>query len=133
MPDHPLIFLVDDDSDFLDLEKAILRGAGYVVECFADPRTALAALSTAPRVPSLIVTDLMMRNLNSGFTLAGALKADPRFASIPVIIVSAVARQKGFDFKPRSADDLSAMKAEAFFDKPVDPDAFLAKVRELLP
>jgi CheY-like chemotaxis protein len=129
----PLIFLVDDDSDFLDLEKAILGGAGYEVRCFADPRTALAALGSGERAPSLIVTDLMMRNLNSGFTLAGALKSDPRYAAIPVIIVSDVARQKGFDFKPRSSDDLAAMKAEAFFDKPVDPEGFLAKVKELLP
>jgi CheY-like chemotaxis protein len=133
MSDQPLIFLVDDDSDFLDLEKAILKGAGYEVVCFADPRAALAALSTAERPPSLVVTDLMMRNLDSGFTLAGALKSDPRFRALPVIIVSAVARQKGFDFKPRSVADLAAMKAEAYFDKPVDPEAFLAKVKELLP
>jgi CheY-like chemotaxis protein len=132
MPDERLIFLVDDDSDFLDLEKAILESAGYEVACFADPRTALAVLDGAQRMPSLVVTDLMMRNLDSGFTLAGALKSDPRLKTLPVIIVSAVARQKGFDFKPRSAADLAAMKAEAYFDKPVDPEAFLAKVKELL-
>jgi hypothetical protein len=43
-----------------------------------------------------------------------------------------VASQKGFDFRPRTAADLAAMNAEAFFDKPVSPQAFLARVKELL-
>jgi hypothetical protein len=43
-----------------------------------------------------------------------------------------VASQKGFDFRPRSPADLAAMHADAFFDKPVDPAALLAKVEELL-
>ena len=35
-----------------------------------------------------------------GFTFARSLREDPRFADIPMIIVSAVASQKGFDFRP---------------------------------
>jgi len=42
-----------------------------------------------------------------------------------------VASQKGFDFRPRSAEDLAAMNADAFFDKPVPPEPFLARVKEL--
>ena len=49
-----------------------------------------------------------------------------------MIIVSAVASQKGFDFQPRTAADLAAMGADAFFDKPVAPQVLLAKVKELL-
>ena len=74
----------------------------------------------------------MMSALDSGFTFARALKADPRLAGLPVIIVSAVSSQKGFDFSPRTADDLAAMGADAFFDKPVAPEALLDKVKELL-
>ena len=79
-----------------------------------------------------MVTDLMMKALDSGFTFARALKADPRTAALPVIIVSAVSSQKGFDFRPRTDADLAAMGADAFFDKPVAPAALLAKVKELL-
>jgi CheY-like chemotaxis protein len=74
----------------------------------------------------------MMSALDSGFTLARALKNDPRLAGIPVIIVSAVSSQKGFDFHPRTAEELEAMGAVAFFDKPVAPLALLSKVKELL-
>jgi len=134
MAEAPLVFVVDDDRDFLDLEKAILGSAGYRVTCFADPRAAFDAISSAAPAarPRLVVTDLMMRGLDSGFTLAGALKANAELSSIPVIIVSAVSSQKGFDFRPRTPADLAAMKADAFFDKPVAPETLLARVRELL-
>ena len=128
------IFIVDDDPDFLELQERILSSQGYQVTSFADPEKALAALRGAEpaALPGLVVTDLMMSALDSGFSLARAMKAEPRLSKIPVIIVSAVSRQKGFDFHPRSAADLAAMNAEAFFDKPVSPQAFLARVKELL-
>jgi len=126
------IFLVDDDRDFLELEKRILAGSGCAITCFSDPQAALATLAGPGELPALLVTDLMMSSLDSGFTLARALKNDPRLAAIPVIIVSAVSSQKGFDFHPRTPQELEAMGAVAFFDKPVAPQALLAKVKELL-
>ena len=128
------IFIVDDDKDFLELEERMLASQGYRVSCFSNPEAALAALRTAeaPQLPGLLVTDLMMNALDSGFSLARAVKEDPRLARIPVIVVSAVASQKGFDFRPRTPADLAAMHADAFFDKPVSPQALLARVRELL-
>ncbi len=130
MADSPVIFLVDDDSDFLELEKSIFESRGWRVRCFTDSRAAFEACSAEP--PALVVSDLMMRNLDSGFSLARAVKADPQLARIPVIIVSAVSSQKGFDFHPRSAEDLAAMHADAFFDKPVSAPQLLKKAEELL-
>jgi CheY-like chemotaxis protein len=131
----PLVYLVDDDRDFLEMEAAILAAGGYRTRTFSESRAALAALAAAEagQRPSLIVTDLMMKSLDAGFTFARAVRSDPRFSGIPIVIVSAVASQKGFDFRPRTAADLAAMNAEAFFDKPVAPAAFMAKVKELAP
>ncbi len=124
------ILLVDDDPDFLEMNRSILAAGGYQVVCRSDPRAALADMETLG--PALVVTDLMMQSLDSGFTLAKAVKTDPRFSAIPVIIVTAVSSQKGFDFRPRSPADLAAMHADAFFDKPVAPEELVAKVKELL-
>jgi putative two-component system response regulator len=134
MAEPATILLVDDDKDFLELERRILESRGYKVICFSDTQAALDALgaSEPADTPVLVVTDLMMKTLDSGFTFARALKADPRTAALPVIIVSAVSSQKGFDFRPRTDSDLAAMGADAFFDKPVAPEALLAKVKELL-
>jgi CheY-like chemotaxis protein len=128
------VFLVDDDTDFLEMQRRILEVAGCIVVSFRDPQAALAALRAAGPggAPALVVTDLMMGRLDAGFSLARAVKEEPSLSGVPVIVVSAVASQKGYDFRPRTPQDLSAMNADAWFDKPLDPAAFLARVRELL-
>jgi CheY-like chemotaxis protein len=133
-PGARLVFLVDDDKDFLEMEQAILTAGGYRTRCFSESAEALAALASASAAerPSLLVTDLMMKSLDAGFTFARTVRSDPRFSGIPLIIVSAVASQKGFDFRPRTREELAAMNAEAFFDKPVPPAEFLARVKELV-
>lgn len=125
-----LILLVDDDRDFLEQNRGVLAAQGYRVLCASDPQAALDCM--ARERPALVVSDLMMKNLDSGFSLARAIKQDPRWAEVPVILVTAAASQRGFDFNPRSGAELQAMNADAFFDKPVDPAALIAKVRELL-
>ncbi len=124
------ILLVDDDPDFLSMNRSILAARGYTVVCRSNPQAALADMESLR--PVLVVTDLMMQSLDSGFTLARAIKTDPRFSAVPVIIVTAVASQKGYDFRPHSEADLRAMHADAFFEKPVAPDALISKVEELL-
>lgn len=124
------IVLVDDDADFLEMNRSVLESAGYAVSCYADPRAALEAMKADP--PALLVTDLMMSALDAGFSLARAVKAEPGLSGVPVVIVTAAASRAGFNFRPRTPKDLEAMSADAFFDKPVAPDALLAKVKELL-
>jgi two-component system alkaline phosphatase synthesis response regulator PhoP len=123
-----LILLVDDDRDFLEQNRGVLAASGYRVSCFSNPQEALQAAEREP--PDLVVSDLMMKALDSGFTLAREAKA--RFPRVPVILVTAAASQRGFNFSPRGPEDLAAMNADAFFDKPVAPDQLIAKVRDLL-
>jgi CheY-like chemotaxis protein len=126
----PTILLLDDDRDFLEQNASVLAARGYRVVCFSDAERALAGME-ADR-PDLVITDLMMKELDSGFSFARRIRGDPRYAKIPVIIVTAVASQIGFDFTPRASGDLAAMAADAYFDKPVAPRALIAKVEELL-
>lgn len=125
-----LILIVDDDFDFLEINRIILEGAGYRVVEATNPDEAHARI--AGEVPDLIITDLMMDSLDAGFAFAAALKDDPRTASVPVIISTSVTSQLGLDFRPRSADDMQKMRVDAYFDKPIDGRALLAKVAELL-
>ncbi len=126
----PLIMLVDDDPDFLDMNRHVLEDRGYRILCASDPQQALAKM--AAHKPDLIITDLMMKSLDSGFSFARLLRQDIRFKNIPIIIVTAVGAQRGFDFRPRTPAELAAMCADAYFEKPVAPDTLLKKVEELL-
>ncbi len=124
------IVLVDDDPDFLELNRRLLEARGYRVLCFSDSRGALERLQAEP--PAAVVADLMMKSLDSGFSLARSIKASPGLAAVPVIIVTAAASQRGFDFSPRGEEDLAAMSADAFFEKPVSPQALVARIEELI-
>ena len=126
----PSIVVLDDDPDFLDLNSRMLRRAGYRVRAFATSSEAMYAMQQDP--PDLIITDLMMENLDSGFAFSQTVKDDPRLKSVPVIVVTAMTSQRGYDFRPQNQDDLTAMNADAFFEKPVDYDRLIDKVNEIL-
>ncbi len=125
-----LILIVDDDFDFLEINRIILEGAGYRVVTATNPDEARARI--ADEVPDLIITDLMMDSLDAGFAFSACLKDDPRTAEVPIIISTSVTSALGLDFRPRSAEDMQKMRVDAYFDKPIDGRALLAKVAELL-
>jgi CheY-like chemotaxis protein len=130
MTELPLILLIDDDIDCLEVHRHFLEAAGYRVECCFDPEEALARMTV--HKPDLIVTDLMMKSVDAGFVFCRTVKDDPRFAAIPVVVMTAVGSQLGYDFRPRTPADLQAMRADGFLAKPATPQMLVQKVRELL-
>lgn len=127
---HATILLVDDDPDFLECHRLLLESAGYGIVTASDPDQAWQLLRE--RTPDLVVTDLMMSRLDAGFSLARRIKLDPDLRRVPVIIATAASGQRGYDFRPQSPDDLAAMHADAYFDKPVPPQPFLERISFLL-
>jgi CheY-like chemotaxis protein len=126
----PLILLVDDDPDFVEMNRHVLEARGYRVATAHDVAEAGKIMAEQP--PDLVITDLMMSDLDSGFAFARGVKEDPRTKETPVIIVTGVSSQLGFDFRPRTSEDLAAMHVDAYFDKPVPPHTLLEKVQTLL-
>jgi CheY-like chemotaxis protein len=132
MTDHKsaLILIVDDDYDFLEINRLILERAGYRVATAAEPQQALQLMEEEK--PDLVITDLMMTSLDSGFLFARTIKQDPRYAGTPVIIATSVSSALGLDFSPRTEEDRAHMHADAYFDKPLDSAQLLATIAELL-
>jgi CheY-like chemotaxis protein len=128
--DQALILIVDDDYDFLELNRYILEGAGYRVVTATNPAEARTRI--AEEAPDLVVTDLMMTSIDAGFTFSAELRQDPRTAGVPVIISTSVSSQLGLDLRPHSPEDLEKMNVDAYFDKPIDARALVAKVADLL-
>jgi CheY-like chemotaxis protein len=128
--DQALILIVDDDYDFLEINRFILEGAGYGVVTATNPAEAQQRI--AERTPDLVITDLMMTSVDAGFAFSAQLKGDPRTAAVPIIISTSVSSQLGLNFRPESEADLAKMHVDAYFDKPIDAGELLAKVGELL-
>lgn len=128
--DQALILIVDDDFDFLEINRIILEGAGHRVVTATNPTEALARIDA--ETPDLVITDLMMTSIDAGFAFSAQLKEDPRTAGVPIIISTSVSSALGLNFQPDSADDLAKMNVDAYFDKPIDAQTLLAKIAELL-
>jgi two-component system, NtrC family, sensor kinase len=124
------ILCVDDDADFLEFYREVLGAGGYNVSCCTNQKEALQRMEEA--VPSLVVTDLMMESMSEGFIFSREIKENKRFRRVPIILITAIGVQRGFNFSPKGEVDLKAMNADAYFDKPVAPDILLSKVKELL-
>ena len=82
----PTVLVVDDEKDLVDLIAYNLRRNGYDV-LTANAGDAAVEIATRDR-PSLVVLDLMLPGL-SGTEVARRLKADPRTAAIPIIMLTA--------------------------------------------
>ncbi len=80
------VLVVEDDPDCQQLLRRMLEEHGHSSRCAKNGLEALSLL--AQQIPDLILLDLMMPELD-GFSLLDALKADPRWRSIPVIVVTA--------------------------------------------
>ena len=125
-----LVLVADDDRDFLEMTRGVLETGGYRVACARDAQAALETVMKEK--PQLVITDLMMQAMDAGFSLARKIKELPGCSELPVIIVTAAASRLGYDFAPRTPEDLAAMRADAFFEKPVPPETLLAKIADLL-
>jgi CheY-like chemotaxis protein/signal transduction histidine kinase/HAMP domain-containing protein len=117
------ILLVDDDMRTAYALSALLRGKGAEVLVAETGKEALERLRSVPGV-QLILMDMMMPEMD-GYEALRKLRADPRFAKIPAIALTARAMK---DERERC---LSA-GASDYLAKPVTPARLLTTVREWL-
>ncbi len=81
------ILVADDSITARMLLKSILESAGYQVAVATDGAEALAALQA--RDFDLLVSDVEMPRLD-GFDLTAKVRADPKLAALPVVLVTAL-------------------------------------------
>ena len=79
------LVIVDDDPIQLKLAALRLGRLGFDVEAVPDGAAALAAIRSRP--PAVVVSDVMMPELD-GFGLALAMRQDPELASVPLVLVT---------------------------------------------
>ena len=86
-PIRPRVLVVDDSITSRTLEQSVLTGAGYDVTTAVDGLDAWRALERTPF--ALVVSDVEMPRLD-GIGLCERIRADPRTASLPVILVTSL-------------------------------------------
>ncbi|MFN2452100.1 MAG: response regulator [Candidatus Dormibacteria bacterium] len=82
----PRILLAEDHLDLRTLLDMNFTMRGFTVIAVEDGQAALEQLESAN--PDALVTDLMMPRLD-GTGLCRAVRADPRFAGLPILVLTA--------------------------------------------
>ncbi|MBF0211868.1 MAG: hybrid sensor histidine kinase/response regulator [Desulfamplus sp.] len=84
------ILVVDDSANTREIEKSILEAYGYTVETADDGEDALE--KSKNRLYDLVITDVEMPRLD-GFSLTEQLRADERYRSVPIVIVTSLEKE----------------------------------------
>jgi CheY-like chemotaxis protein len=113
------ILVIDDEPSICELLAAVFTDEGYKVVTAKDGREAWHRL--ADSAPDLVVSDIMIPFI-TGEELCQQMAADPRFQSIPLILMSAATQHKATDACPDAV----------FIRKPFDLNHLLPAVVRLL-
>ncbi|MEM6326337.1 MAG: ATP-binding protein, partial [Bacteroidota bacterium] len=120
--DQTTVLVVDDNADVRAYVRFHLGGAGYRITEAEDGEAALDAVRQ--RLPDAIVSDVMMPR-RDGFSLLGALRADPETDFVPVVLLTARA-----EVEDRLAG--LGLGADDYLTKPFDARELTARVDNLI-
>lgn len=118
----PSILVVDDSPSLRGMIAACLRAAGYDVTEAADGGEARALAEQGAF--GMLVTDQVMPVMD-GLSLIRALRATPRYADIPMLMLTTEADH-------RIREQAREAGASGFLPKPFDPEQLMASVHALL-
>jgi response regulator RpfG family c-di-GMP phosphodiesterase len=118
---NPVILIVDDEPSGREALESILLNQGYTLVFAAGGVEALAKAREFS--PDMILLDVMMPVMD-GYEVCRSLRADPRLAEVPVVMVTAL------DDRDSRIQGIEA-GADDFITKPIDRAELRARVRTI--
>ena len=113
------ILVVDDEPEVVEILESRLKSGGYEVISASDGDGCLK--KAVKESPSLILLDILMPGLN-GFQVRKRLKENDKTKDIPVIMLTALAKEKDLS---RGLEE----GAYCFITKPFNPADLLAEIK----
>ena len=114
------VLIVDDDPDLLEMVCLMVSSSDMKPLCVSSGDQAIQAISREHF--DLIVMDIYLGQ-HDGRELARQLKADPKFAAIPILLYSA---------GHISPDSIYRSKADGFIQKPFEMPDLLSRMRSMM-
>ncbi len=113
------ILVVEDQDSIRNMIEALVRARGYEVTAVGSGAKALDCATQA--APDLVLLDVTMPGQYDGIQVCERLRADPRTAEIPVVIISAVTDEQ-------TKERATLAGASAYYTKPFSPMALLKEL-----
>ncbi|WP_243371436.1 adenylate/guanylate cyclase domain-containing protein [Microvirga solisilvae] len=122
MRERPLILVVDDIEENIEIVRVRLEAQGYKIATAHNGREAIQQAETLR--PDLILLDIMMPEMD-GIEVTKHLKGSEHLRAIPIILLTA---------KSTIKDVVAGLDAggDDYLTKPFEPATLVARVRSLL-
>jgi CheY-like chemotaxis protein len=122
------IMIIDDDIDLVEAMRITLETDDYEVIDAQEGQKGLEILKKER--PDLLILDVMMGTLDEGFHVAYQIRNDEEIKDIPILMITAVGAQTGFEFDMQRDEDF--LPVNEFIEKPVNPQVLLDTVKRNL-
>ena len=116
------ILIVDDEPNIVMSLEFLLKKEGFQIDTAGDGDAALEKIRSF--MPDLVLLDVMMPK-KSGYEVCEILRADPAFANLRIIMLTA----KGRDTEQAKG---LALGADAYMLKPFSTKDLVVKIRDVL-
>lgn len=118
------VLIVDDDADVVNACELILKKEGYEVGSASNREDGFTAIEGFQ--PDLIILDVMMEQPDDGIAMAQKLRRDG--FKKPILMLTSVSKAAGLDI----GKDSDLVPVDDFQEKPIEPEALVKKIKELL-
>lgn len=122
------IMIIDDDIDLVETMRITLESENYEVIDAQEGQKGLEILKKEK--PDLLILDVMMGTLDEGFHIAYQIRNDEEIKDIPILMITAIGAQTGFEFDMQRDEDF--LPVNEFIEKPVNPKVLLDTVKRNL-
>lgn len=122
------ILLVDDDPDFIEINRLILETNGFEIDTANSTPEALEKIIENDY--DLAIIDLIMEELDSGFSVAYGIRDAEKSRDMPILMLTSAQEKTGFNFE--LSRDQEWMKVDDFAAKPLKATELLARVEKLI-
>lgn len=119
---RPVIAVIDDEDDILELVEINLQKHNFQVRTFTDASRFYKYLNS--ELPDLILLDLMLPDAD-GMEICKYIKSNPNYKDIPIIILTA----KGEESEKVLGLELGA---DDYVTKPFSPRELIARIKAVL-
>ncbi len=120
MRNRKIILIIDDDPDFLSSLKTMLESVGYQVAA-ADSGAEGVRLFREKK-PGLIICDIMMEKIDSGFRLVREIREMDK--KVPIYLLSDIGKLTASNI------DIYELGCNGTLQKPYDIDEMLKLVKQ---
>lgn len=123
------ILIIDDDPDIVESMRIILESCRHKVKIAKSGAEGLKEAKAEKY--DLIILDVMMETMSTGFEVARNLRENRENKNVPILMLTAIKESTGLDFNSEVGDK-DWLPVNAYLEKPMKPNELLVKVESLL-